>query len=194
MAYQGKRLAQRYRKFLTAIDDKDVKESAFKGYHKLLSYKDEYEVARLLLSSREKAQAEFDGDFKMTFNLAPPMLVQNRAGRAPDETQFGPGLSGLCGFWPLEAFARHAAGSLWLHRRAQDGARADPPIRGRYEGCAADADTRDQDAVVALAELPLADSRVRSCESAERSESRETPRGVAECDHSGRAPMAKAAE
>ncbi len=43
------------------------------GYHKLLAYKDEYEVARLLLTTA-KRRGEFDGDFKMTFHLAPPML------------------------------------------------------------------------------------------------------------------------
>ncbi len=54
-AYQGKRLAKRYHKLVDPIDDPGVKEAVAKGYHKLLSYKDEYEVARLLLSSRDKA-------------------------------------------------------------------------------------------------------------------------------------------
>lgn len=84
VAYQGRGLAKRYRKLVDAIADNDVKKAALKGYHKLLSYKDEYEVARLLLTSREKARAEFDGDFKMTFNLAPPM-VSKMGPEASDE-------------------------------------------------------------------------------------------------------------
>ena len=79
-AYQSKRLAKRYRKMLASIEDKDLREAVAKGYHKLLAYKDEYEVARLLLQSEEKARAEFDGDFKMTYHLAPPIL----GGKAPD--------------------------------------------------------------------------------------------------------------
>ena len=111
VAYQGKGLARRYRKFLTAIDDKDVKESALKGYHKLLSYKDEYEVARLLLSSREKAQAEFDGDFKMTFNLAPPMLSKTGPDGRPMKRTFGPWLER-----PLRVLSRlkRCAARRWM--------------------------------------------------------------------------------
>jgi indolepyruvate ferredoxin oxidoreductase len=88
-AYQGKRLARRYRKFLDGIADRTVREAAAKGYHKVLAYKDEYEVARLLLSSREKARAEFDGDFRMTFNLAPPLLSKPGPDGRPKKREFG---------------------------------------------------------------------------------------------------------
>ncbi|MFY2826452.1 indolepyruvate ferredoxin oxidoreductase family protein [Ruegeria sp. MALMAid1280] len=73
-AYQSGRLANRYLKLVNAFEDEGIRKAVAKGYHKLLSYKDEYEVARLMLDSREKAAAEFDGDFKMTFYLAPPIL------------------------------------------------------------------------------------------------------------------------
>ena len=88
-AYQGKRLAKRYAKLVNAVTDDAVKAAMLEGYHKLLSYKDEYEVARLLLSSREKAMAEFDGDFKMTFNLAPPMLSKMGPNGRPVKREFG---------------------------------------------------------------------------------------------------------
>ena len=55
-----------------------------------LSYKDEYEVARLLLTSQEKAAAEFDGDFKMTFHLAPPILSKKGTDGRPIKRTFGP--------------------------------------------------------------------------------------------------------
>ncbi len=73
-AYQSGRLANRYLKLVNGFEDEGIRKAVAKGYHKLLSYKDEYEVARLMLDSREKAAAEFDGDFKMTFYLAPPIL------------------------------------------------------------------------------------------------------------------------
>ncbi|TLP56438.1 indolepyruvate ferredoxin oxidoreductase family protein [Parasedimentitalea maritima] len=91
VAYQGKRLAKRYGKLLEGISDKALKEATAKGYHKLLAYKDEYEVARLLLDSRAKAEAEFEGDFKMSFNLAPPMLGGKDANGRPKKRKFGPG-------------------------------------------------------------------------------------------------------
>ncbi|WP_295311998.1 indolepyruvate ferredoxin oxidoreductase family protein [Roseobacter sp.] len=92
MAYQGRRLARRYRRFINEIDDREIRAEALKSYHKLLAYKDEYEVARLLLSSREKAQAEFAGDFTMTFNLAPPMLSKTGPDGRPAKREFGPWL------------------------------------------------------------------------------------------------------
>ena len=91
-AYQGRRLAKKYRRFLDRVEDETVRDAALKGYHKLLAYKDEYEVARLLLSSREKASQEFEGDFKMSFNLAPPMLSKTGPDGRPMKREFGPGL------------------------------------------------------------------------------------------------------
>ncbi|WP_299404222.1 indolepyruvate ferredoxin oxidoreductase family protein [uncultured Roseobacter sp.] len=90
--YQGGRLAKRYQRFIDKIEDREVKEAALTGYHKLLSYKDEYEVARLLLSTRDKASAEFEGDFKMSFNLAPPMLSKMGPDGRPMKRTFGPWL------------------------------------------------------------------------------------------------------
>ncbi|MFS4579875.1 indolepyruvate ferredoxin oxidoreductase family protein [Phaeobacter sp. C3_T13_0] len=90
--YQGPRLARRYDKMLDGIADKALKEAVAKGYHKLLAYKDEYEVARLLLSSREKAEAEFEGDLKISYNLAPPMMTGNDPDGRPKKRKFGPGL------------------------------------------------------------------------------------------------------
>ncbi len=111
--YQNKRLARKYRSLLDPIEHADLKEAVARGYHKLLSYKDEYEVARLLLSSEEKAAAEFDGDFKMTFHLAPPILGGKGSDGRPKKREFGSwmrtplkllrGLKGLRGT-PLDVF------------------------------------------------------------------------------------------
>jgi indolepyruvate ferredoxin oxidoreductase len=88
-AYQSGGLAKRYLKLVNAFDDDGIRKAVAKGYHKLLSYKDEYEVARLMLDSREKAAAEFDGDFKMTFHLAPPILGGTGADGRPKKRTFG---------------------------------------------------------------------------------------------------------
>jgi indolepyruvate ferredoxin oxidoreductase len=101
--YQNKRLAERYRKLVD-----QVREAATQGgygdalpravainYAKLLAYKDEYEVARLFTEgSFEKQIAEqFEGDFKMSFNLAPPIMGGgvDAQGR-PKKRAFGPGM------------------------------------------------------------------------------------------------------
>ena len=74
VAYQGKRLARKYRKLVERAGDADLKEAIARGYHKVLAYKDEYEVARLLKKARAEAEAEFDGDLALTFHMAPPVL------------------------------------------------------------------------------------------------------------------------
>jgi indolepyruvate ferredoxin oxidoreductase len=47
-----------------------------KNYFKLMAYKDEYEVARLYTDGRfvEKLKEQFEGDFRLKFNLAPPLF------------------------------------------------------------------------------------------------------------------------
>ena len=156
VAYQGKRLARRYRNFLERIDDPRVRAAASKGYHKLLSYKDEYEVARLLLSSRTQAEAEFEGDFKMSFNLAPPMLSKIGPDGRPMKRVFGPWLERplrmlarlkfLRGT-PLDIFGYSAERSMeraLIKQYEKDIASVLPALRDA---------TRD--AIVALAELPM---------------------------------------
>jgi indolepyruvate ferredoxin oxidoreductase len=87
--YQGKRLAKRYRKLLDKIADEPLREAAALGYHKLLAYKDEYEVARLLTQTKTKAEAEFAGDLKLTYHLAPPMLTKTGPDGRPAKKEFG---------------------------------------------------------------------------------------------------------
>jgi len=89
IAYQGKRLARRYGKMLDRIDDAGLREAVALGYHKLLAYKDEYEVARLMLDTQAKAAAQFDGAFKPTFHLAPPFLAKKGPDGRPAKRQFG---------------------------------------------------------------------------------------------------------
>jgi indolepyruvate ferredoxin oxidoreductase len=82
--YQNEKLAERYRKLVTQVRDA-VANGGFGdalpravaiNYAKLLAYKDEYEVARLYTDGKFEKQVrdQFDGDFKISFNLAPPML------------------------------------------------------------------------------------------------------------------------
>ncbi|MCV2880853.1 indolepyruvate ferredoxin oxidoreductase family protein [Actibacterium sp. XHP0104] len=89
-AYQGRGLARKYLRLVERAEDEELREAIAKGYHKLLAYKDEYEVARLHLETHAKAQEEFGGDFEMTFHLAPPIWSKTGADGRPQKREFGP--------------------------------------------------------------------------------------------------------
>ncbi|SLN13422.1 indolepyruvate ferredoxin oxidoreductase [Pseudoruegeria aquimaris] len=91
-AYQNARLARRYRTFLEKVENPELREAVALGYHKVLAYKDEYEVARLHLETEAKARAQFDGDFRMTFHLAPPLLSREGPDGRPAKKAYGPGM------------------------------------------------------------------------------------------------------
>lgn len=93
--YQNEALAERFRK-MVALAPSDLRESVGEGFYKLLAYKDEYEVARLHLKTAEQLSEEFEGDAKISFHLAPPLLP----GRDPD----GRPLKREFGAWVLPVF------------------------------------------------------------------------------------------
>ena len=93
--YQNAALAERYRA-LVARAPEALQEAVAEGYHKLLAYKDEYEVARLHLSTLAKAEAEFEPGFRPKFHLAPPILTGTDPDGRPRKRAFGP--------WMLPAF------------------------------------------------------------------------------------------
>ncbi|MEY2400079.1 MAG: indolepyruvate ferredoxin oxidoreductase, partial [Ilumatobacteraceae bacterium] len=89
VAYQNKRYAARYvdvvvrahRAEEAAGGDGEFATTVARQLHHVMAYKDEYEVARLLLAGRAKVAAQFGDDAKMTWNLYPPMLRSMGLGR-----------------------------------------------------------------------------------------------------------------
>ncbi|CAD0185743.1 indolepyruvate ferredoxin oxidoreductase [Ruegeria sp. THAF57] len=154
--YQSARLAKRYRKLIDSFEDAEVKEAAAKGYHKLLSYKDEYEVARLLLSSRDKAAAEFDGDFKMTFHLAPPLLGGTGPDGRPRKRDFGEWMLGPLKIMSKFKFLRGTPLDIFGYSTER---RMERALIKQYERDFKEVSSlitpQTKDAVVALAQLPL---------------------------------------
>jgi indolepyruvate ferredoxin oxidoreductase len=75
-------------------------EAVAKSYHRLLAYKDEYEVARLYTDGTflRQLRATFEGDYRLEFHLAPPLLAE----RAPET---GEPRKKTYGPWMLRAFA-----------------------------------------------------------------------------------------
>ncbi len=94
-------------------DSETLSMAVARNLAKLMSYKDEYEVARLYTDGRFDAdlKAQFDGDFKRKIYLAPPFIskIDPATGR-PKKIAFGP--------WILPAFKmmarfKHLRGSKW---------------------------------------------------------------------------------
>ena len=89
VAYQNQRYASRYADAVTkaytaektAGGDGSFSTMVARQLHHVMAYKDEYEVARLLLGGRAKVAAQFGDDAKMTWNLYPPMLRSMGLGR-----------------------------------------------------------------------------------------------------------------
>jgi indolepyruvate ferredoxin oxidoreductase len=61
---------------------------------KLMSYKDEYEVARLYTDGRFRADlaAQFEGPVRLEFHMAPPLLSRAKDGQPPKKIRIGPWL------------------------------------------------------------------------------------------------------
>ena len=74
-------------------------EAVAKYYFKLMAYKDEYEVARLYTSGAfaAKVAGMFEGDYKLKFHLAPPLLAKHDANGHLVKQEFGP--------WMMKAFS-----------------------------------------------------------------------------------------
>jgi indolepyruvate ferredoxin oxidoreductase len=107
-SYQDAAYAERYRAAVARVEkaEKDkakgragLAETFAKSLFKLMAYKDEYEVARLYTDGDflKKLHAQFEGDFKLEFNLAPPLFAKRDP--ATGELQKRP-----YGAWMFQAF------------------------------------------------------------------------------------------
>jgi indolepyruvate ferredoxin oxidoreductase len=84
IAYQNNRLAQRlialaqrtWDRERTVTDRTDLSEAVINGFFKLLAYKDEYEVARMLTDPAfiDSVRSQFPGATNLTYRLHPPLL------------------------------------------------------------------------------------------------------------------------
>ena len=83
--YQNANYAEKYKKFIDAVHHKEqilgktsLTETVARQLFKLMAYKDEYEVARLHTDKQflERIQTQFEGDFKVFYHLAPPLVAK----------------------------------------------------------------------------------------------------------------------
>jgi indolepyruvate ferredoxin oxidoreductase len=117
-AYQGPRLAKRYSKAVAQFQalceqhklDSSLVRHVAENYPRLLAYKDEYEVARLFSSPSFKTMIsdQFEGDYTVSYNLAPPLLSRTGPSGRPLKRHFGRYMQPL---FKLLSHAKHLRGT-----------------------------------------------------------------------------------
>lgn len=115
VAYQDEALASRYRVAVARMDerarslglDDSLARAVAVSYPKLLAPKDEFEVARLYSTPEFRAQLaeQFEGDIRLSLNLAPPFLPGTDSAGRPKKRAFGP--------WVFRALDILARGKHW---------------------------------------------------------------------------------
>jgi indolepyruvate ferredoxin oxidoreductase len=99
--YQDEAYARRYQALVERVRAAEaglgggstaLAEGVARGYHKLLAYKDEYEVARLFTAPEFTAElaASFEGDYHLEFHLTLPWSRGATPGAEPKKQRFGP--------------------------------------------------------------------------------------------------------
>jgi indolepyruvate ferredoxin oxidoreductase len=103
-AYQNAAYAQQYRAFVDKVRAAEAPlgstrlgEAVARYLFKLMAYKDEYEVARLHTDTgfAEALAAQFDGDIRLHYHLAPPLLGRKNARGEALKRRFGPWMHGV---------------------------------------------------------------------------------------------------
>ncbi len=118
-AYQNEKYAARFRAKVAMVRSAEARidpasenfSRAFAlSYHKLLAFKDEYEVARLFTRQEflDQIDATFEGDYALTFHFAPPILSSPTAD-APRKRSFGGWMLGLLRLLSAMRFLRGSA-------------------------------------------------------------------------------------
>jgi indolepyruvate ferredoxin oxidoreductase len=103
--YQNAAYAEKYRALVELVrgvekekaNSTKLTEAVARYYAKLLAYKDEYEVARLHSDGalRQKIDGMFEGDYKVVYHLAPPLLARtDPLTGEPRKMRFGPWMGG----------------------------------------------------------------------------------------------------
>jgi indolepyruvate ferredoxin oxidoreductase len=101
-AYQDAAYAKRYEDFVRGVMQREQSlglgdalpftRIVAQSLLKLMAYKDEYEVARLYTDGEflKSLQHQFEGDVRLEFYMAPPVLARPRGGQSPRKVRLGP--------------------------------------------------------------------------------------------------------
>ena len=116
--YQNKKYADKYKELVDyvkkceekiSVDIKNFSNAVAINYFKLMSYKDEYEIARLYSDNEfiNKINETFEGNFKINFHLSPPIFyTQDKVTGRPLKINFGSWIMILFKFISMFKFLR----------------------------------------------------------------------------------------
>ena len=100
-AYQNAAYAAQYRSFVERVmaaeaplGKQQLSEVVARQLYRLMAYKDEYEVARLHTQTGfiERIAEQFEGDFKVHYHLAPPLLARRNDKGQLVKQKYGPAM------------------------------------------------------------------------------------------------------
>ncbi|HEU0222609.1 MAG TPA: indolepyruvate ferredoxin oxidoreductase family protein, partial [Paracoccaceae bacterium] len=158
-AYQDRAWAGRYLALVakTRRHGEDFAWAVAQGAHKLMSYKDEYEVARLHLETLEEGlEGQFASRRRIRFHLAPPILGRKDSRGHPVKTEFGPWMMGV---FRLLARLKRLRGTRWDPFGRSAERRMERALIEQYEADMAAVMAAFTEATrepaIALADLPL---------------------------------------
>jgi len=167
--YQNAAYAQQYAQAVALVERREVElegsgsrrqlaKSVARNLFKVMAYKDEYEVARLHADPvfREQIAAQFDGDYKLAFHLAPPLLARKKPGsKLPAKSTFGGWMMPVFGVLARFKGLRGTPFDPFGYTRERKEERA---LRDRYLGfvheLASGLRATNKDAALKLAQLP----------------------------------------
>ena len=116
--YQNKKYADKYKELVDyvkkceekiSVDIKNFSNAVAINYFKLMSYKDEYEIARLYSDNEfiNKINETFEGNFKINYHLSPPIFsTKDKVTGYPLKINFGSWIMILFKFISLFKFLR----------------------------------------------------------------------------------------
>ncbi len=137
-AYQNAAYAQTYAAFVRRVEQAEsglgktlLSQNVARYLFKLMAYKDEYEVARLHTDTGflDKVNAMFEGDFKLNYHLAPPLIAKKNEQGELQKQKFGPWM--LTGFKVLRRLKGLRGTALDVFGRT-DERRAERALIGEY--------------------------------------------------------------
>jgi len=127
-AYQNAAYAERYRTFVEQVrvaeseltdasQSPRLTEAVARYLFKLMAYKDEYEVARLYADTgfKEKIAGMFEGDYRIKFHLAPPLLARRDDEGHLIKREFGPWMMRAFGMLAKLKFLRGSVFDIFGH-------------------------------------------------------------------------------
>ena len=137
--YQNAAYAQRYLRFVgqvqraeSALGKTVLTETVARYLFKLMAYKDEYEVARLHTDTAflKRVNGMFEGDFKLNYHLAPPLMADTNDKGELVKQKFGPVM--LTGFKVLSRLKFLRGTPLDVFGRSEE-RRTERALIGEYE-------------------------------------------------------------